>query len=446
MNTGSFLKGLLDKVAAPADPARGAARRAQEVAARCHLLLSGRGEVSGAALAREVLAAYAALPPEAHTPFLKLLAAEFAPDTATICHAASVFAGEPSAQHLIALQRAVESPRQELFRRLNVAPGATAMLVELRRRLLREIKAHPQLAAVDADLAHLFGSWFNRGFLKLERIDWRTPALVLEKLIAYEAVHEIAGWQDLRRRLAADRRCFGFFHPALPEEPLIFIEVALTGRISSAVAPLLDPDSPVADPMRADSAIFYSITNCQDGLRGISFGNLLIKQVAAELGREFPRLKNFATLSPIPGFVSWLEQQSGDHPALATMLATLKANDWQLPPEQAETLRPALSAQCARYLLHEKHDGKPVDAVARFHLGNGARLENLHWLADTTRAGLRRSAGMMVNYVYRLDEVEANHEAFVGSGRIAASYAIKKLAREYEDGGKRIESGPRRNK
>lgn len=446
MNTGSFFKGLLDKVAAPADPARGAARRAREVAELCHSLLSGRGEVSGAALARELLAAYAGLPAVAHTPFLNLLASDFSPDAAAISRAADTFADEPSPHHLIALQRAVESPRQELFRRLNVAPGATAMLIELRRRLLREIKAHPQLAAVDSDLAHLFSSWFNRGFLKLERIDWRTPALVLEKLIAYEAVHEIAGWNDLRRRLAADRRCFGFFHPALPDEPLIFIEVALTKRISSTVAPLLDPNSPVADPFHADSAIFYSITNCQDGLRGISFGNLLIKQVAAELSREFPRLKNFATLSPIPGFARWLEQQAIGTPALAALLSTLQTTDWHLPAAQAETLRPALTSQCARYLLHEKQEGKPVDPVARFHLGNGARLENLHWLADTTPAGLQRSAGMMVNYIYDLDEVEANHEAFVGSGRIAASHAIRKLAREYENAGNSVEPKPQRRK
>ena len=432
MNTGSFFKGLLDKVAAPADPARGAARRAREVAELCHSLLSGRGEVSGAALARELLAAYAGLPAAAHTPFLSLLASDFSPDAAAISRAADTFADEPSPHHLIALQRAVESPRQELFRRLNVAPGATAMLIELRRRLLREIKAHPQLAAVDSDLAHLFSSWFNRGFLKLERIDWRTPALVLEKLIAYEAVHEIAGWND--------------FHPALPDEPLIFIEVALTKRISSTVAPLLDPNSPVADPFHADSAIFYSITNCQDGLRGISFGNLLIKQVAAELSREFPRLKNFATLSPIPGFARWLEQQAIGSPALAALLSTLQTTDWHLPAAQAETLRAALTSQCARYLLHEKLEGKPVDPVARFHLGNGARLENLHWLADTTPAGLQRSAGMMVNYIYDLDEVEANHEAFVGNGRIAASHAIRKLAREYEKAGNGVEPKPQRRK
>ncbi len=430
MTTRNFLKDLISKVAAPVDPNRGARRRAGEVAALCHALMSERGEVSGAALARDVLAAYSALPANAHTPFLHLLAAEFSPDAAAIDRAAAAFAGGRSPQLLIKLQQAVESPRQELFRRLNVAPGATAVLVDLRRRVLRELRNSPQLASVDADLAHLLASWFNRGFLKLERIDWRTPAIVLEKLITYEAVHEIAGWKDLRRRLAADRRCFGFFHPALPDEPLIFIEVALTDRISDAVPPLLDQDAPVADPTRADSAIFYSITNCQEGLRGVSFGNMLIKQVVEQLSREFPRLKNYATLSPIPGFRAWLDLAARDNEAVATLLPALKNRDWQQDAAMTATMRDKLMQLCAHYLLRAKKDSAPLDAVSRFHLGNGARLERLNWLADTSPAGMQRSAGMMVNYVYRLDEVEANHEAFVREGSIATSHAIKKLARD----------------
>jgi malonyl-CoA decarboxylase len=430
MTASSFLKDLVGKVAAPVDPLRGAGRRAAEVAELCRALMSERGEVSGAALAREVLAAYAALPANAHTPFLQLLATEFSPDPAGIQSAAAAFAQEQSAQHLIALQAAVESPRQELFRRLNAAPGATAALVALRQRLLRELKAAPQLAGVDADLAHLFGSWFNRGFLRLERIDWRTPAIVLEKLITYEAVHEIAGWQDLRRRLAADRRCFGFFHPALPDEPLIFIEVALTDRISDSVAPLLDPESAVADATRVDSAIFYSITNCQEGLRGISFGNMLIKQVVEELSREFPRLRNFATLSPVPGFRAWLADVAPRDVNTRAMATTLQADTWHQDAAAAGAVRDELMSLCAHYLLQAKKDGGPLDAVARFHLGNGARLERLNWLADRSPAGMQRSAGMMVNYVYRLDEVEANHEAFVREGMIAASHSVRKTARD----------------
>ena len=430
MTARSFLNSILRSVAAPVDSARSAERKAREAIALCHALLSERGEVSGAALARDALAAYDALPANAFQPYISLLAKDFSPAPISIAAAAAAYAIDPSPHNLVALQRAVESPRQKLFRRLNVAPGATAALVDMRRRLLRELKANPDWVGVDADLEHLFGSWFNRGFLRLERIDWRTPALILEKLIEYEAVHEIAGWKDLHRRLASDRRCFAFFHPALPEEPLIFIEVALTERISTTVAPLLDPDSPEVDPARADCAMFYSITNCQDGLRGISFGNLLIKQVVHELGREFPRLKTFATLSPVPGFRAWLAGIARDHPVSVPDLARLDERDWFENPAVAERLRPPLMGLCAHYLTAVKKDDEPLDAVARFHLGNGARMEKLNWLADTSKPGMQRSAGIMVNYLYRLADVEKNHEAFVREHEVAASHELKKLARE----------------
>ena len=430
MTARSFLNSILRSVAAPVDSARSAERKAREAIALCHALLSERGEVSGAALARDALAAYDALPANAFQPYISLLAKDFSPAPISIAAAAAAYAIDPSPHNLVALQRAVESPRQKLFRRLNVAPGATAALVDMRRRLLRELKANPDWVGVDADLEHLFGSWFNRGFLRLERIDWRTPALILEKLIEYEAVHEIAGWKDLHRRLASDRRCFAFFHPALPEEPLIFIEVALTERISTTVAPLLDPDSPEVDPARADCAMFYSITNCQDGLRGISFGNLLIKQVVHELGREFPRLKTFATLSPVPGFRAWLAGIARGHAVSVPDLARLDERDWFENAAVAERLRPPLMGLCAHYLTAVKKDDEPLDAVARFHLGNGARMEKLNWLADTSKPGMQRSAGIMVNYLYRLADVEKNHEAFVREHDVAASHELKKLARE----------------
>ena len=430
MTARSFLNSILRSVAAPVDSARSAERKAREAIALCHALLSERGEVSGAALARDALAAYDALPANAFQPYISLLAKDFSPAPISIAAAAAAYAIDPSPHNLVALQRAVESPRQKLFRRLNVAPGATAALVDMRRRLLRELKANPDWVGVDADLEHLFGSWFNRGFLRLERIDWRTPALILEKLIEYEAVHEIAGWKDLHRRLASDRRCFAFFHPALPEEPLIFIEVALTERISTTVAPLLDPDSPEVDPARADCAMFYSITNCQDGLRGISFGNLLIKQVVHELGREFPRLKTFATLSPVPGFRAWLAGIARDYAVSVPDLARLDERDWFENAAVAERLRPPLMSLCAHYLTAVKKDDEPLDAVARFHLGNGARMEKLNWLADTSKPGMQRSAGIMVNYLYRLADVEKNHEAFVREHEVAASHELKKLARE----------------
>lgn len=430
MTTGSFFKRMLRTVAAPVDSARMAERRAREVIELCRALLSERGEVSGAALARETLAAYDALPANAFEPFVTLLAKEFSPSPVSIAAAAAAYALESSPSNLVTLQRAVEPPRQELFRRLNVAPGATGALVDLRRRLLRDLKKHPDWVGVDADLEHLFGSWFNRGFLRLERIDWRTPALILEKLIEYEAVHEITGWKDLHRRLASDRRCFAFFHPALPEEPLIFVEAALTERIATTVAPLLDPTAPEFDSARADCAIFYSITNCQDGLRGISFGNMLIKQVVAELGREFPRLKTFATLSPIPGFCAWLNGIRRDPPPGFPDLACLDEPNWFENPKLVERVREPLMGLCAYYLTSVKRNDEPLDPVARFHLGNGARMEKLNWLADTSRAGMQRSAGMMVNYLYRLGDVEKNHETFVREHEVVASHELRKFARE----------------
>lgn len=430
MTTGSFFKRMLRTVAAPVDSARIAERRAREVVELCRALLSERGEVSGAALARETLAAYDALPANAFEPFVTLLAKEFSPSPGPIAAAATAYALEPSPSNLVTLQRAVEPPRQELFRRLNVAPGATGALVDLRRRLLRDLKKHPDWVGVDADLEHLFGSWFNRGFLRLERIDWRTPALILEKLIEYEAVHAITGWKDLHRRLASDRRCFAFFHPALPEEPLIFVEAALTERIATTVAPLLDPTAPEFDSSRADCAIFYSITNCQDGLRGISFGNMLIKQVVAELGREFPRLKTFATLSPIPGFCSWLAGIRRNPPEGLPDLAYLDEPNWFENPKVAERVREPLMGLCAYYLTAVKRNDEPLDPVARFHLGNGARMEKLNWLADTSRTGMQRSAGMMVNYLYRLGDVEENHETFVREHEVVASHELRKHARD----------------
>ena len=430
MQTPAFLKQLLRHVVPPTDDARSAERHARKAIAVCRALLSERGEVSGAARALEALTSYDALPANAFKPFIDLLAAEFSPVPAPIARAAAAYAKDATPLNLIALQCAVEPPRQEMFRRLNMAPGGTAALVDMRRRLLRDIHSNAHWVGVDADLAHLFGSWFNRGFLRLARIDWYTPAIVLEKLILYEAVHEITDWQDLHRRLAADRRCFAFFHPVLPHEPLIFIEVALTDGVSDAIFPLIDPKSAETDPALADCAIFYSITNCQEGLRGISFGNLLIKQVVQELEREFPRLRTFATLSPIPGFRAWLAEIMRKRDSIAGELAGLQETRWFDQAEVAARMQPLLMALCAWYLTVARKDDEPLDAVARFHLGNGARMERLNWLADTSKRGLQRAAGMMVNYVYRLAEVESNHEAFAHEHEIVASHALKKLARD----------------
>ncbi len=400
--------------------AGGDARKAE---ALCRALLSVRGEAAGTALAREALDAYESLDDAGHVHVFDALAREFASDPERVARAAEAYRRDPSASNQIRLQAVVEPPRQELFRRLNMAPGGTAALVALREQLLRELPQHPEWGALDADLLHLLRSWFNRGFLVLQRIDWRTSAIVLEKLIRYEAVHEIKGWPDLHRRLEADRRCFAFFHPALPDEPLIFIEVALTSNMAGRVQPLLDVAAPLGDPQKARCAMFYSITNCLDGLRGISFGNFLIKQVAEELRRELPQLRTFATLSPIPGFRQWLRGRD------VAGLERLEQPGWQ-QAKGPDSLEGLLMPLCASYLLGAKRGAEPLDPVARFHLGNGARLERINWLADTSPAGIESSAGTMANYVYRLAEVEHNHELFVNEHRVIASRQVERLARE----------------
>jgi malonyl-CoA decarboxylase len=412
-------------------------RRARQLTQLCQALLSERGEVSGARLAREALAAWQALDDQAKAGFIDVLAQEFSPDAETVRHFADAYRSSPTEENLVRLQRAIESPRLALFQRLNMAPGGTAQIIEMRRRVLAGLREKPEWVGVESDLARLLASWFNRGFLVLQRIDWRTSAIVLEKLIEYEAVHQIHGWHDLRRRLAADRRCYAFFHPALPDEPLIFIEVALTRGMSARVQPLLDPDSPVCEPEAANCAIFYSITNCQEGLRGVSFGNLLIKQVAEDLGREFPRIKTFATLSPIPGFRAWLDRISKNRAAgqpdrveIEQVLAGLDSPDWASNDVLRDRLQPTLVRLCSRYLLLEKKGVEPLDAVARFHLGNGARLDRLNWLGDTSPAGMSRAAGLMVNYVYRLEEVERNHEAYAKEHRVIASRRLEALSKE----------------
>jgi malonyl-CoA decarboxylase len=304
--------------------------------------------------------------------------------------------------------KVAEAPRQELARRLNQVPGATDALVRMRADLLRLGGDDPALQALDLDFRHLFASWFNRGFLVLRPINWESPAHILEKIIAYEAVHAIDSWEDLRRRLEpADRRCFAFFHPAMPDEPLIFVEVALTKGVATSVQSLLAGDRAILPASEADTAVFYSISNCQAGLASISFGNSLIKQVAADLAAELPALTTFVTLSPIPGLMNWLDGEEIDRRALTdTRLRELTAH----------------------YLLNAKRpDGLPVDPVARFHLGNGALVHAIHAGADTSAKGLAQSGGAMVNYLYDLGQVTQNHERFAADHVIAASSEVRAL-------------------
>jgi malonyl-CoA decarboxylase len=395
-------------------------------------LLSERGEASGALVARELQTVLRTLDASDRHSFQLYLATEFQPDRTALRAAAERYLADATAEAAAAVAQAADPPRQELLRRMNTAPGGTGALIAMRSEITAHLRDEPDLKLLDADLRHLFASWFNRGFLELRRIDWQSPAAVLEQLIAYEAVHEIEGWDDLRRRLAPDRRCFAFFHPALPGEPLIFVEVALVEGLATSMPPLLsqeaDGDAARAQAAHADTAIFYSISNCQDGLRGVSFGNFLIKQVVEELQVEFPQLKHFSTLSPIPGFRRWLTQRlaDGSDPD-AARLAELEDWNWWQDPSLNERLRPILMRLCAVYLTRQPSQSNRIDPVARFHLGNGARLERINWLGNTAPRAIQESYGIMVNYLYDHDSIEENHEAFVRDGSIVRSPDVDAL-------------------
>ena len=396
-------------------------------------LMSERGEASGVALARELLDAYLAADEAGQLEFLTSLPQKFGIDARRIDRAIASYQANPRADTARRLHEATEPRVQELLRRLNLAPGGTAVLVRMREDVLRLASRHAELRTIDADFSHLFASWFNRGFLELRRIDWSTPAAVLEKIIRYEAVHEINSWAELRGRLEpVDRRCFAFFHPAMPDDPLIFVEVALTEEIPDRIAPLLSESHLPLNPAKARTAVFYSISNCQKGLQGISFGNFLIKQVVEELRRDLPDLRNFVTLSPVPGFAAWLQRDDAANLSdkERQTLARVQQAQWQAGAQGDKALEQVLTRQIAHYLLNTKSaNGKPRDPVARFHLNNGARLERINWLADLSVKGLRDGLGFMVNYLYDLDEIEKNHEAFVHDEPIAASRAVKALAR-----------------
>jgi len=408
----------------------------------CEALLSGRGEASGTAMAREVLDLYRNIDATERRAFFEALVRDFGPDREQLARMVEKWRTQPGDEDASSsLYFASEPRRQELIRRLNRAPGGTGDLVAMRTDLLGMMNGRTDLAALDRDVVHLLSSWFNRGFLVLRRIDWSTPANILEKIIRYEAVHEISDWDDLRRRIdPIDRRCYAFFHPAMVDEPLIFVEVALTEAIPGAIAPLLAVDRQLVPIERARTAVFYSISNTQRGLGGISFGNFLIKQVVEELRRELPKLDTFVTLSPVPGFMRWMNKRE-DVPVSdedREFLKNLDEPKWFETRTLATQLRTMLEPLAAYYFLKVRSPkGQPLDAVARFHLGNGARLECINWLGDLSPRGLRESAGLMVNYLYRLDDIEKNHEAYANQGEVAASSAVKKLLKG--DGRRRLD-------
>lgn len=390
----------------------------------CQELIEHRGEASGLALANDIGSALLRLSGDAKLDFFNTLASDFDPDKEAILKAAQLYENKPTFEHLNAIAKAVEAPRQKLFRRINMVPGGTSILVKLRSDLLLATRDHPHLKPVNSDLKHLFISWFNKGFLKMERIDWNSPARVLEKIIDYEAVHEINGWDDLRSRLQKDRLCYAFFHPAMPDDPLVFVQVGLTDTVADAIAPLLDQERDYLPAKRQNTAVFYSISNCHDGLAGISFGNFLIKQVVEELHKEHGGIKTFVTLSPVPGFRNWLLNNRLDELVDEELVDAVRGPVTEVVPV---AVKEALIKLCAHYLLNVKSGNLARDPVARFHLGNGALLHRLNWAADLSAKGKTQSAGIMVNYLYDLGKIEINHDDYFDQGVISASKSVSKL-------------------
>jgi malonyl-CoA decarboxylase len=440
MNTsffGELLQTIADRGRALVERRPSAQERFTDLVELCEQLLSGRGEASGVALARDILTRYGELTSGPRIAFFEALARQFGPDHARLDAAIEVWRKSPSDVTAAQLHAAAEPPRQELLRRLNLAPGGTAALVRMREQLLDALDHRADLAVVDRDFVHMFQSWFNRGFLVLRRIDWSTPASVLERIIRYEAVHRIRGWDDLRRRIdPPDRRCYAFFHPALVDEPLIFVEVALAREIPGAIAPILTVQREPVAPDKATTAVFYSISNCQRGLTGVSFGHFLIKQVVEEIARENPKLSTFVTLSPAPGFAQWLKREratEGSKVLTAEDLAALANLDvpgWWQTAATRDGVREPLMRAAAWYFLHARTKaGTPLDPVARFHLGNGARLERINWLGDGSDRAISQAHGLMVNYLYDLDHIEKNHEAYAQHRMVVAANAVKKAAR-----------------
>jgi malonyl-CoA decarboxylase len=424
-----------------------------EVRRRMNDCLEARGgEVSARARAAELGRLYLGLNGDGRKRFLRLLAEEFDVDHGAVQAAgAALLAAKDERARAKAereLRAALQAPRVRLLTQFNGLPEGVKFLVDMRAELIRLAREDKKLAGLERDLKDLLAAWFDIGFLELSRITWDSPAALLERLSVYEAVHQVRSWVDLKNRLDSDRRCFAFFHPRMPSEPLIFVEVALVTGMAGNIQALLDAKAPLSDPRNADTAIFYSISNAQKGLAGVSFGGFLIKRVADQLSSEFPRLKNFATLSPIPGFRAWLDQQfaeglpgvldKNDRKALAAALGenvnkgaikqVLAENSWLKDPVLTKALEGPLLRLCARYLAEAKReDGKALDPVANFHLHNGARIERINWLGDTSKKGLQQSAGVMVNYQYRLDDVEANHEAYEGEAKVVTSSSVAKL-------------------
>ncbi len=396
----------------------------------CQTLLSRKGEASGTALAKEIVDAFNRMSAKEQWGFLNILTKDFGPDTKAISEAANKFLKTRDFESMRVLASSLDSPRADLIRMINFAPGGIAAIIKMRELVLADLKKDKSFLPLEADLFHLLSSWFNRGFLEFQQINWNTPAAILEKIIAYEAVHEIKDWRALRRRLAEDRSCFAFFHPALHHEPLIFVQVAFTKGIARKIQPLLNEAEIEAYGSQADTAIFYSISNAQTGLKGISFGSFLIKQVVDHISKEMPEIKTYSTLSPIPKFRKWLEKNymnRKDSVFTEEEKALLGKPDWFGDKDTRKQLKKPLTKVCANYLVLEKKGQLPYDPVTRFHLGNGAEIENINWEADISDHGIEQSFGLMVNYKYTPAHIVSNHESYVNEGKICYSSKVKKL-------------------
>lgn len=426
----------------------------KRVLAKMHECLDGKGgEVTARRNAIELGKMYLTLSKQGKIKFLKLLANEFDIHHQQVTKLAERFLQEENPAKRIdielELRQALETPRKKILRQFIALPEGLEFLVDMRKDILAERKSDPVLAALETDLRSILAAWFDVGLLDLKEITWDSPAALLEKLIAYEAVHAIRSWNDLKNRLDSDRKCFAFFHHKMPTEPLIFVEVALVDDIADNIQHLLDEDAPNTDPHTAKTAVFYSISNTQHGLAGISLGNFLIKRVVDQLVKEHSNLKSFATLSPIPKFRAWLDPifKAGNETlfyskelrklrkliptqpnAALAIYELLNQEEWYLQADMVEVVQPILTRLCAHYLVLEKHKDKAYDPVANFHLSNGARLERINWLADTSNKGLAQSAGFMVNYVYDLSDIDTNHEMYSKGDAIAVSKSVKQLA------------------
>lgn len=430
------------------DLPKGDLKRLREKIEIC--LMQRGGEVSARKRAAELGETYSVLSVKGRKRFLKLLASEYDVNNELVEEAIATRREAPDAESLqratIALRDLLKPPRAQLLQQFNELQEGVKFLVDLRVELMAWAKEDKSLRALDLDVYRLLTSWFDIGFLDLQQITWNTSASILEKLIEYEAVHKIRSWGDLKHRLERDRLCYAFFHPRMPDEPLIFVEVALVNGLAGNIQELLDEKAPAVEPAKADTAIFYSISNCQRGLAGVSFGNFLIKRVVADLAAQLPNLKTFSTLSPIPGFLGWLTKQVNSHelgrydsqamdiilredlPA-DTLKKILEDDAVVADRDTQRGFRPTISALCAHYLLQVKRGEQAYDRVANFHLTNGARIERINWAADLSKKGLKQSAGMMVNYLYDIPHIEKNHESYRSGGEIPASGRVRKMLR-----------------